>query len=167
MGEKNEISVVSCAVRYDNVDGEDIPVFHNTQVLIKGNVSKMAGTKKVAEHNIEWICDLDGVPVCDTLEAFGASIRIKMAVIRDLDDFSAVAKKLNGSTVKYGDISEWTGKGGQRMPELGRWLLRLMRNGKNIFTREEVQSILDDPTRRAKAQEQFDAMMRSAPEMDI
>jgi hypothetical protein len=165
MGEKNEISVVSCAVRYDNVDGEDIPVFHNTQVLIKGNVSKMAGTKKVAEHNIEWICDLDGVPVCDTLEAFGASIRIKMAVIRDLDDFSAVAKKLNGSTVKYADISEWTGKGGQRMPELGRWLLRLKKG--TLFSREEVQAILDDPPRKEKAQKAYEEWLSKAPEMDI
>lgn len=148
---KSEIVVKALAVRYE--EGSNEPVFHETLVSIKGTVRKMLGDKVDVEKNITWICDLDGVKVSEAMEHFGQALRIKMAVIRDRDDFAEIADKLNGSTVHYNDINDWTSTGGgdrKRLPAHGQWLLGVTKNGKPLYTREQVKELLADPIKEAK-----------------
>lgn len=156
---KSDIQVVNCAVRYE----EDVPVFNGTTVIIKGNIRKMLGDKVQHEKNVTWTCDLDGVPVCDALKPFGASIRIEMAVIRDRDDFQEIAEKLDGSTVHFNDISDWVSKDGKgRQPMLVKWLLST-----GQVDADTARAIYDDPARRVRAQEMFDKLMKKAEVSDL
>lgn len=167
MAEVNEIKVLSCDVRYETgEDGVERPVFHGTKVLIKGTVRKMLGDKVLHSENVSWTCLLDGVPVEDALVPFGATVRIKMAVIRDLslDDFKATAKRLNGSEVAYNDIGEWTGKG-ERAPRKPLLVQQLIATGR--FDEAAARAIYDDPERRVKAQAMIDALLKSASLDDL
>ena len=159
---KSDLEVKGCSVRFEGEDG-DVPVFHNTLVFIKGTIRKMLGDKVQHEANIGYTINLDGVKVCECLEPFGASLRIKIATIRDRDDFKDVADMLNGQTVAYGDIDDLIGKEGKgRMPMLVKWLVS---TGK--FDTEAARAVYDDPARRAKAQEMFDRLMKQAEVDDL
>lgn len=157
---KSDIQVVNCSVRYDG----DVPVFSGTTVTMKGTISRKLGDKVEYQKNVTWTCDLDGVPVCDCLEPFGASIRIKMAVVRDRDDYKEVIERLDGSIVHFNDIGDWTdkGEGKGRQPMLVKWLVS---TGK--FDAESARAVYDDPARRAKAQEMFDRLMKQAEVDDL
>lgn len=158
MAEKNEIKVGNCSVRFEG----DVPVFNKTTVFIKGTVRKMLGDKVQGEKNIGYTIDLDGVSVCECLEPFGASLRIKVATIRDRSDFIEVAERLNGSTIHFSEIDELIGKDGKRQPLLVKWLVS---TGK--FDEQSARAVYDDPARRAKAQAMFDALMKAASVDDL
>ena len=158
---KSDLEVKSCSVRFD--EGSDEPVFHNTMVFIKGTIRKMLGDKVQHEVNIGYTVNLDGVKVCDALEPFGASLRIKIATIRDRDDFAKVAANLDGEIIHYNDIDDLIGKEGKgRQPMLVKWLVS---TGK--FDAESARAVYDDPARRAKAQEMFDRLMKQAEVDDL
>lgn len=159
---KSDLEVKGCSVRFDGPDG-DVPVFHQTLVFIKGTIRKMLGDKIQHEVNIGYTVDLDGVKVRDCLEPFGASLRIKIATIRDRDDFAEVAKSLDGQVIAYGDIDDIIGKDGKgKQPMLVKWLVS---TGK--FDAEAARAVYDDPARRAKAQEMFDRLMKQAQVDDL
>lgn len=156
---KSDLEVLGCSVRYD----DDVAVFHETKVRIKGNVRKMLGDKIVDQRNLDYIVDLDGVPICNALIPFAASVRIKIATIRDDDNFPRLAAKLTGTTIAYNDIDDIIGKEGKgRQPMLVKWLVS---TGK--FDQESARAVYDDPGRRAKAQEMFDRLMKQAEVDDL
>ena len=147
---KSDVSAKNCAVRYE----DDVPVFSGTVVTMKGTISRKLGDKMEYQKNVTWTCDLDGVPVCDCLEPFGASIRIKMAVVRDRDDYREVIERLDGSTVHFNDISDWTDKGteGRKMtPE------KKLKNAATVFetlSDEEQEAYIAELLAKKKAQKQ-------------
>lgn len=166
MSEKlSEITVKGCGVHYEGMsdDGEGgYPVFSaGTQIYIKGTYRKMAGTKEVHKANIGFVLDISGEKVADLLVPAGASVRIEMQKIRDLDDFAEVAKRLEGKVVKLSEVSEWNQTGKEKLPFIGRWLLSLKKDGKPRYTRTEVEAICADEDRKKAAQDAYDALMKT------
>jgi hypothetical protein len=141
---KSDVKVISLGVSYEG----DVPVFHNTKLEITGTISKDKGLKSEISKNVKWICVLDGTKVEDAMPEFGASIRIKMATIRERDDFVAACDALMNGEVRYDEIETWTNVGGKgKLSFLGQALV------KAGFSRDEAKAILEDEERRKKAEE--------------
>ena len=150
MAEKSGYKVITLGVAYEN----DVPVFHNTLIEIWGTVTKDKSSKMPIQKELRWKCRLDGVKVEEAMAGFSSSMQIKLATIREQDNFVELVAALAEGEVEYKDIETWTdtGKGG-RISELGRFLVKVG------YSKEEAKEIIADPTRKARAQEAYDLAM--------